>query len=186
MLIYWTIITPYHFARTFLILFPFVLMIPGTLLFSRWVSILGINNLRIGDMKVPTFYSTGTNHWHRRNYDGIFGEGLVFVMFVIGVVYGGIHCVGWFYTFPSSDEAMLWRVSSGVLLGFNFLLPLVQSILVLLKFPKTISLFYAWALSIIVVAYVVLRLLLLVEAFISLGHLAGLLADKSSSFIPHF
>ena len=177
---------PFLIALVFSILITSVFVIPGLFLFARWNSILTTYDFNTADMKVPTFYSTGTNHWHRRNYDGIFGEGLVFVMFVIGVVYGGIHCVGWFYTFPSSDEAMLWRVLSGVLLGFNFLLPLVQSILVLLKFPKTISLFYAWALSIIVVAYVVLRLLLLVEAFISLGHLAGLLADKWTSFIPHF
>ena len=48
----------------------------------------------------------------------------IFCMPVVGVVFGGIHCVGWFFNFPSSDEAMLWRVSSAVLTGTAFLLPI--------------------------------------------------------------
>ena len=45
---------------------------------------------------------------------------------VVGVVFGGIHCAGWLFNFPSYDEAMLWRVSSAVLTtGIALLLPLL-------------------------------------------------------------
>ena len=106
---------------------------------------------------------------------------------VVGVVFGGIHCVGWFFNFPSSDEAMLWRVSSAVLTGTAFLLPL------LIFLFATISNIHRWnqftvaIFTIILEVYVLSRLLLLVEAFISLRHLTpGMLAlVKWISFIPH-
>ena len=111
-------------------------------------------------------------------------------MSVVGVVFGGIHCVGWFFDFPSSDEAMLWRVSSVVLTGITFLFPL----LVLLSYvfvgtsnSRRRQQFAIAVSTIILIAYVVSRLLLLVEAFISLRHLTpGMLAlVKWTSFIPH-
>ena len=67
-------------------------------------------------MKVPTFYSTSKD-----------GDEVAYVFFisVVGVVFGGIHCAGWFFNFPSNVEAMLWQVSSAVLTGVAFLLPLL-------------------------------------------------------------
>ena len=112
----------------------------------------------------------------------------IFCMPVVGVVFGGIHCVGsWFFNFPSSDEAMLWRVSSAVLTGTAFLLPIFLTFVGLFfEISKSSSHFIA-VLSIILQVYVVSRLFLLVEAFISLRHLtSGMLAlVKWTSFIPH-
>ena len=51
-------------------------------------------------------------------------------MSVVGIVFGGIHCAGWFFNFPSSDEAVLWRVSSTVVTGIAFLLPLLYYFIV--------------------------------------------------------
>ena len=94
--------------------------------------------------------------------------------------------VGWSFHFPSSAEAMLWRVSSAVLTGIAFLFP---TFFVFMGEPNShrgryfLIAFY----SIIILVYVVSRLLLLVEAFISLRHLtSGMLAlVEWTSFIPH-
>ena len=134
-------------------------------------------------MKVPTFYSV-------ENGERV---GLGFISFfkfpVVGVIFGGIHCAGWFFNFPSSEEAMLWRVSSAVLTGSAVLLPLLLLLLLFIIFNQPIlnNRFSMLVLTITLLVYVVSRLLLLVEAFISLRHLTpGMLAlVKWASFIPH-
>ena len=59
------------------------------------------HRLTIGDMKVPTFYS--------KDNDMIDPLGFFIFFPVVSIIFGGIHCAGWF-DFPSSDEAMLWRM----------------------------------------------------------------------------
>ena len=173
----WTIIILFLFPLVFPILLTLVFVIPGVFMTARWISILATINFNTGDMKVPTFYSKGSD-----------GSLLVYIVFmsVIGIVFGGIHCVGWFFIFPSSGEATLWRVSSVVLTCTAFLLPLFA-------YLSTNFLRNRWdpfvvpVFTIILLVYVVSRLLLLVEAFISLRHLTpGMLAlVKWTSFIPH-
>ena len=115
-----------------------------------------------------------------------------FIMSILGVVFEGIHCAGWFFNFPSSDEAMLWRVSSAVLTGIAFLFPILSLSMAILFGDSIIrtdqrQYFIIAVSTIILLVYVVSRLLLLVEAFISLRHLTpGMLAlVKWTSFIPH-
>ena len=138
------------------------------------------------DMKIPTFYAAESE---LENLDGV---ARVICMSMVGVVFGGIHCIGWFFNFPSSDEAMLWRVSSAVLTGIAFLFPILFTFVgfLLMGSNSGNSLQEGFAiavLSIMLLVYVVSRLLLLVEAFISLRHLTpGMLAlVKWTSFIPH-
>ena len=94
-----------------------------------------------------------------------------------------IHCVGWFFDFPSSAEAMLWRVSSAVLTGYAF----ISAVLAMRPDGdfRVEDQFGVVVISIII--SVVSRLILIVEAFISLRHLTpGMLAlVKWTSFIPH-
>jgi hypothetical protein len=162
------------------ILLILVFIIAGIVLLVRWVSILGADgaDLNTGLMKIPTFYSSISS-------EGInVAAYVIVIMSVVGVVFGGIHCIGWFFNFPSSDEAMLWRVSSTVLTGIAFLTPL----LAFLEKNLNDQWGKSFLLPIIFLAYVVSRLLLLVEAFISLRQLTpGMLAlVKWTSFIPHF
>ena len=138
------------------------------------------DNFKRGDMKVPTFYSTS---------QGTSGDEFVFFMSVVGVVFGGIHCAGWFFTFPSSDEATLWRVCSVILTGIAFLLPPFVPLTYFLEgisFHNSVYILVPLYIIILLV-YVASRLLLLVEAFISLRLLTpGMLAVvKWTSFIPH-
>jgi hypothetical protein len=131
-------------------------------------------------MKVPTFYSSISSE------DVIYVSVVTyyFVLPVVGVVFGGIHCIGWSFHFPSRDEAMLWRFSSAVLTVIAFLSPLLPILLVILGAGERSVVPVA---TIILLIYIVSRLLLLVEAFISLRHVTpGMLAlVKWTSFIPH-
>ena len=136
-----------------------------------------------GDMKVPTFYAINS----AESPDSIFDYKLssLVCMPVVGGVFGGIHCVGWFFDFPSSAEAMLWRVSSAVLTGMAFLSPII---VIFLDSLYRVQEYFGIAVStIIILIYVVSRLLLIVEAFIALRHLTpGMLALVNwTSFIPH-
>ena len=145
------------------------------------------SDMGVGDMKTPTFYAMEPAEIELTDAVAQFC-----CMPVVGVVFGGIHCAGWFFDFPSSAEAMLWRVSSVVLTGIAFLFPLL-SLFVVVLFGDSISrtdrssYFTSSFLSIFLLGYVVSRLLLIVEAFISLRHLTpGMLAlVKWTSFIPH-
>ena len=180
---------PFVLTLTFSILFILVFAISGIFLFLRWFAMLETENFDdTGDMKVPTFYAT----------EG-FGDkaAFFFCMPFGGVVFGGIHCVGWFFHFPSSEEAVLWRVSSAVLTGIAFIIPILITFVVALfgdpigrirRSPRRqFALVSVSVITLLLLVYVVSRLLLLLEAFISLRHLTpGMLAlVKWTSFIPH-
>ena len=177
---------PFILALTFSILITLVFAIPGIFLCLRWAAMLltgPAGDSYIDDMKIPTFYATEEDKAK---------VACVICMPVFGIVFGGIHCVGWFFDFPSSAEAMLWRVSSVVLTGIAFLFPILFTFVAAL-FGDSITrthqrrYFSIAVFSITLLVYVVSRLLLLVEAFISLRHLtSGMLAlVKWTSFIPH-
>ena len=169
---------PVILALTLSILLALVFAIPGIFMCIRWLAMIGIDDSeRAGDMKIPTFYA-----------DREAGDTLAFIFCipVVGGVFGGIHCVGWFFDFPSTAEAMLWRVSSAVLTGMAFLSPIILPFMFGLIY--SVQFYFGIAVSaIIMLAYVVSRLLLIVEAFISLRHLTpGMLAlVKWTSFLPH-
>ena len=143
-----------------------------------------VESVEGGRMKVPTFYSTKLE-----------GENVktacYLCMFAVGGIFGGIHCLGWFFSFPSRGEGTLWRVSSAVLTGIAFLFPIFLSFVGFLveklnnKYYRerySISVF-----TIILLVYVVSRILLLIEAFISVRHLTPrmLALVTWTSFIPH-
>lgn len=163
------------FVGSFSILFPLWLLYHLT---TRWIGImLEGGEFNRGDMNVPTFSSYKPQNGEER--------ASFLLVSAAGVVFGGIHCAGWFFTFPSHDEAILWRVCSVVLTGIALLLPplcyfdsVVSGSLESLAIATTI---------LAITIYVVSRLLLLVEAFVSLRHLTpGMLAVVTwTSFIPH-
>ena len=169
---------PFTLALALSILLALVFAIPGIFMCIRWVAMIGVPDSRAGDMKIPTFYATSSGE--DRDSFAVF-----ICMPIVGVVFGGIHCVGWFFDFPSSAEAMLWRVSSAVLSVVAFLSPIIFFSLAILF--ETREYFAVVVSAIIILVYVVSRLLLVVEAFISLRHLTpGMLAlVKWTSFLPH-
>ena len=181
---------PFILGLTFSILLTLVFAIPGVIMGIRWTAMIFSEHseIGVGDMKVPTFYALEPARKTEATGETI---AFIFCMPVVGGVFGGIHCVGWFFNFPSSAEAMLWRVSSAVLTGIAILLPIVITFVFflsqLINSGSLQKYFATTVLSIIVLVYVVSRLILLVEAFISLRHLTpGMLALVTwTSFIPH-
>ena len=188
-----TITIPFILALTLSILLTLVFAIPGVFMCISWLGMFASespsnrefgkfgNGVRVpdtGDMKIPTFYAEDSYSYP----DGI---ARTICLPVVGGVFGGIHCIGWFLDFPSSAEAILWRVSSAVLTGIAFL----SSIIVLfLDSLYKVQLYFGLAVSIIIIlVYVVSRLLLIVEAFIALRHLTPGMLElvKWTSFIPH-
>ena len=130
-------------------------------------------------MKVPTFYSS------EANVGKAIANILLISTSVTGAVFGGIHCAGWFFIFPSSEEAILWRVCSAVLTCIAILLPVLFFLVATASGAFQLPVIFAAFLAFIV--YVLSRLLLLVEAFISLRQpTPGMLAVvKWTTFIPH-
>ena len=171
---------PVILALALSILLALIFAIPGIFMCIRWLEMIGKPDSRAGDMKIPTFYAESEG-----DGDGAFLVAFYICLPVVGVVFGGIHCVGWFFNFPSSAEAMLWQVSSAVLTVVAFLSPII---IFFLAYLSNFQKYFGIAVSaIIILVYVVSRLLLIVEAFISLRHLTpGMLAlVKWTSFLPH-
>ena len=167
---------PFLFALTFPILLILGFAIPSLFLLFRCASFAGARDPETSDMKVHTFYSI---------YDDDTEFAYFIVVPIVGVVFGVIHCAGWFFNFPSNVEAILWRVCSAILTCIAaFLFPVQFFILLDPNGSRWLNIVIS---VLILLAYVVSRLLLLVEAVISLRHLTpGMLAlVKWTSFIPH-
>ena len=193
-LILGTIMIPFILAISFPILLTLIFAIPGVIMGIRWFDMLSTadSDIGVGEMKIPTFYALGSAWMGDSGYSDIVA--ILICIPVVGGVFGGIHCAGWFFNFPSSAEAILWRVSSAVLTGIAVLFPIFLLFFAILAscFINSTShqaqqRYNVAVFSIMILVNVVSRLLLLVEAFISLRHLTpGMLAlVKWTSFIPH-
>ena len=159
-LTFWVTIAPIILAVLAFIL----LMWLATYLTTRLTGLVTSrqNIIYPGDMRVPTFYSSLSKRADERA-----GVALL-LMSIIGVVFGGIHCAGWL--FPSgTNQAMLWRVSSGVLTGIAFLSHDIFHIghVIHFKFARPLG----FGAILLIFIFILLRLFLLVQAFISLRHL---------------
>lgn len=177
-LIFWTMMISVALLAI-LILFPCAFIVLFLFPVFRWISILITNDFNTGDMKVPTFYASVPSE--NEEYE----PAMFLLMSVTGVVFGGIHCAGWFFDFPSTDETILWRVCSVILTGNALFLP--PLLLFIGITSGGFQLLFGVAAILGFIAYVLSRLLLLVESFISLRHLTpGMLASvKWTTFIPH-
>ena len=100
-----TLIIPLILAISFSILLTLVFAIPAVIMCIRWFSIISPEDSKIGagDMKVPTYHASESARASEISRDGV---AVIFCMPIVGVVFGGIHCVGWYFNFPSSAEAI--------------------------------------------------------------------------------
>ena len=72
-------------------------------IFTAVFGIVTTSFIRPGASHVPSFYAPGTqsDRWSRM---------VVFALF--GVIFGGLHCIGWNFKFPTHSEQSLWRSTS--------------------------------------------------------------------------
>jgi hypothetical protein len=131
-------------------------------LFSRFVNLLRCNTVDGDAILVPTFYAPPIDHHTHL--------GVRITTVIVAMLFGGIHCAGWNFSFPSHAELIMWRVSSLiiVIVPYTFVTLIVEELVGIDTSSTTVNILFA---SFGIVIYVLARLTLLVEAFTSLRHL---------------
>ncbi|PPQ95758.1 hypothetical protein CVT26_015845 [Gymnopilus dilepis] len=118
---------------------------------------------------------------------------------VIGLTFGAIHCAGWNFMFPTHAELMIWRASSSIVIGIPMLMMLISLMVRTLRrrsclpqkpssaklsiIPQVIRVL----MFILIPAYLLTRLALVIEAFVTLRKLPPGAYEEVAwlSFFPH-
>ncbi|KIK01983.1 hypothetical protein K443DRAFT_97786 [Laccaria amethystina LaAM-08-1] len=152
-------------------------------LFSRLFDLQNRNSVNEGAIQVPTFYAPRiADHGLIRVNTMIINIATV----IVAMLFGGIHCIGWNFPFPSRAELIIWRMSSLIIVIVPCtIVPLIVQVFVGIQ---TITTTFNAFLSVFgMVIYVLAWLTLCVEALIALRHLPpGTYAVvKWTAFLPH-
>ena len=67
--------------------------------------------------RVPRFWADD-----RSGYCAMIADGIVLG---VGVCFGAIHCIAWFFSFPTHTELLIWRISSVAITAVPIYIPLV-------------------------------------------------------------
>ena len=111
-------------------------------------------------IRVPTFYAFSTP-----NADDLV---VLRLTSIVALLFGGIHCAGWNFPFPSHAELIIWRVSSLIILTVPCIGVLAD---VIYDVNETIARVILRVFFFGTPIYGFARLTLFVEAFIALRHL---------------
>jgi len=95
--------TPSVRAIAALLLFPIIAFVHAFYYTLSDLALNGSTSLSADATRVPTFYVP-------RHLLSAWIHTLLLVIF--GCIFGGIHCVGWNFPFPTYAEQQLWRVAS--------------------------------------------------------------------------
>ena len=114
-------------------------------------------------IRVPTFYSF---------YEQLTKRLLVPTLTsTVAMLFGGIHCAGWNFPFPSHAELIIWRVSSLIILIVPSI-GLLTTVLRAMDVTEIIgTIIMNWVLLPGILIYPLARFTLFVEASIALWHL---------------
>ena len=132
---------------------------------------------------VPMFWANSTD-----------GNELVFADFIVLVVcvcFGAIHCIAWFFSFPTHTELLMWRISSITITAAPVYIPLIFFLAGLLggllEFEKSAYIVFYSAPVIGGILYILARAITLVLAFTSLRDLlpGAYETVRWTTFIPH-
>jgi hypothetical protein len=117
---------------------------------------------------------------------------LVFAFF--GVIFGGLHCIGWNFSYPTSSERTLWRVTSLLITLIPVIVAPIDYFLANIKEEPKRSRLASVALSsldlamtILLFAYVPARLSLIAQAFalLRIQPLSTFIPVNWTTYIPH-
>lgn len=102
-------------------------------------------------------------------------------LFLIPAIFGAVHVSSWNITLPSQFELWMWRASALFCLIGPLVFILVSGLMDRLVFSDMIIIF-------LVIGYIIIRLFMIVEIFISLRALPASAYESVnwSTFIPHF
>ena len=145
--------------------------------------VTGEGNVDLGrEDRVPRFWADD-----RRGGYVVIADGIVLG---VGVCFGAIHCIAWYFSFPTPTELLMWRISSVAITAVPIYMPLVIVFGALLSntyFHKFgITIFFLSPLS-GGILYIIARTITLVLAFTSLRDLppGAYQTVHWTTFIPH-
>jgi hypothetical protein len=143
--------------------------------------LIGAEDDKVSEKRVSTF---SPSDWE----NDIYAWSLVIA---IASAFGGIHCIGWSFAFPSSIDRTLWRVASVSItsIPIALLLPIILANLIPARFGDSdaAGFIFLFFFGLQLFLYVLSRLALLILTFVCLRSLppAAYHVVHWTSFIPH-
>ena len=182
----WFLIIPTLFIFllvTTIILSPFLtLLFLVSFIFTSVFGIITTSTVTPNSPHVPSFYSPTTK-------SDKYSRMVVFAIF--GVIFGGLHRIGWNFTYPTSFEQHLWRASSLAIAVIPLIVAPIDYILENYEldsgFLKVVRLTLDLIMTILLFIYVPVRLTLIGQAFGLLRKQPqdAFLAVDWNQYIPH-
>jgi len=182
----WVLVLPTLFTFllvTTILLLPFFISLSLiSFIFTAVFGIITSSTVIPNSLHVPSFYSPTT-------MSDKYSRMVVFALF--GVIFGGLHCIGWNFTYPTALEQRLWRASS---LAITVIPLIVAPIDYTLEnynldkgFHKVLRLTLDLIMTILLFTYVPARLTLIGQAFALLRKQPQdtFLAVDWNQYIPH-
>ena len=182
----WHFILPSLFilllATTICFLPFFALFFLFSFIFTAVFGIITSNTVAPGASQVPTFYAPTTN-------SDKYSRMVVFAVF--GVIFGGLHCIGWNFTYPTPFEQHLWRATSLAITVIPLAVAPIDYILDNFEltegFGRVLRLVLDLIMTILLFVYVPARLSLIAQALALLRTQpeTAFLAVDWTQYIPH-
>ena len=190
----WFILLPslfLFFALFVILLIPFfTLFFLVSFIFTAVFGIVTTSFIRPGASHVPSFYapSTQNDRWSRM---------VVFALF--GVIFGGLHCIGWTFKFPTHPEESLWRSTSVAIAAIPLIVAPIDFVLATrlrihhddinscAKWEKVALLILDLVMTILLFVYVPARLSLIAQALALLRSQpeSAFTAVDWTKYVPH-
>jgi len=132
-------------------------------------------------LRVPTFYAPIFTDYDPEDWRSIT------VAMCVAVVFGGIHCVAWYFHFPTLQEKLAWRISAASVAGLPILILVFAMLMIVISILSVVRVVFWYMIQAAFVLYIIARIVLLVLPFIALralNHMA-LVDIQWAAFFPH-
>ena len=182
----WLFVIPTLFVfllvTTILLLPFFSLLFLISFIFTAVFGIITTSTVTPNSLHVPSFYSPTTK-------SDKYSRMVVFALF--GVIFGGLHCIGWNFTYATSFEQHLWRASSLAITVIPLIVAPIDYVLENYEldkgFLKVVRLTLDVIMTILLFIYVPTRLTLIGQAFALLRKQPqdAFLSVDWNQYIPH-
>jgi hypothetical protein len=184
----WFFVLPGSFIFVVLILLIlsplFALFFIASFTFTAIFEIVTTSTVPPNATHVPPFYAPCT-------YSDRYSRMVVFALF--GAIFGGIHCIGWIFDFPTPIEKLLWRYTAVALTAIPLIAAPIDCVLENIelegRFSKKLRTALDIFMTVLLFAYVPARLCLIALALASLRDLdqppSAFVAVDWTQYIPH-